>query len=164
MKNFFRIGSAAAQSEDELQIPVENDNQFPPDKNSDVIEGSGFGVIEDPEESVVKPTEAAPPPPIEHFEPKTFLDELGAGPTPEGDDLCPKPCVCRIEGDDFIVDCSGYDLTVFPAPINDKTTVLNLQNNKLTEIPKEISALKNLKVLNANDNSITDLALGVSIH
>lgn len=76
---------------------------------------------------------------------------------------CPKPCVCHIEGDssNFFVDCSGYELTEFPSPIDTKTTTLNIQNNKLTDIPKEVSALKNLKVLNANDNSIMDLALGV---
>ncbi|XP_063825644.1 uncharacterized protein LOC135075206 [Ostrinia nubilalis] len=150
-----------AQSEDELQIPVENDNQFPPDNHSDVIEGSGDGVIEEPDQSVGQTTEAVPPP-IEHIEPKTFLDELGAAAPSEGEDLCPQPCVCHVEGSstDFIVDCSGYELTEFPTPISEKTTILNVQKNKLTEIPKSISTLKNLKVLNANDNSIMSVDSG----
>lgn len=88
-------------------------------------------------------------------------------PEPEAvpeDTSCPQPCVCHIEGDssDFVVDCSGYGLTEFPSPIDIKTTTLNIQNNKLTEMPKEVSALKNLKFLNANDNSIMELASGVS--
>lgn len=92
-----------------------------------------------------------------------IFDDTGATIS-ENNDLCPKPCVCRIEGtsNDFIVDCSGYDLTDFPTSINENATVLLLQKNKLKEIPKDISTLKKLKTLNADDNLIMDLAPGVS--
>ncbi|CAF4934429.1 unnamed protein product [Pieris macdunnoughi] len=75
---------------------------------------------------------------------------------------CPKPCLCSIEGEEnnLVVNCAGYSLTEFPSPIDTRTTTLNLNNNKLTEIPRDISSLKNLKILNANDNSIMELAAG----
>lgn len=77
---------------------------------------------------------------------------------------CPESCVCITEGDssDYIVDCSDRALRDLPGPIDPKTTTLKIQNNVLTIIPKEISQLKNLKVLNASDNLIFELDLGVS--
>lgn len=79
---------------------------------------------------------------------------------------CPEKCLCSIEGEEnnLVVNCAGYSLTEFPSPLDPRTTTLILNNNKLTEIPKYISSLKNLKVFNANDNSIMALAAGVSIY
>lgn len=160
---------AAAQSPDELHIPVENDNQFPPDNNVEggetIIEGSGAGdpIVEDPDDVAVT-TEHSPPPPLEDVQ-LLVSDNIEPTANETGHTLCPKPCVCHVEGEDnsFVVDCSGYGLQEFPTPIDSKATTLNIQNNKLTEIPKEVSLLKNLKVLNANNNSIFDLVSGVSI-
>ncbi|KOB79519.1 Variable lymphocyte receptor C, partial [Operophtera brumata] len=152
---------AAAQSDDEFNIPVENDNQYPPDNHAEsdgsIIEGSGLGAIEEPVDVTTQPNV----PLVQDVQLQMAEEDEHIAPEPE-DTSCPKPCVCHIEGDssNFVVDCSGYELTEFPSPIDTKTTTLNIQNNKLTEIPKEVSALKNLKVLNANDNSIMDLALG----
>ncbi|CAH0398295.1 unnamed protein product [Chilo suppressalis] len=148
--------TTTTQNEDDLQIPVENDNQFPPDNLPDVIEGSGEGVIEEPA------TGTTPTPPIEHIESRILLEENDEAPSQGEGDVCPNPCVCRIEGttNDFVIDCSGYGLTEFPSPLNEKATILNIQNNKITEIPKSISTLKNLKVLKASDNAIMDLVPG----
>ncbi|KAJ2949169.1 hypothetical protein O0L34_g6111 [Tuta absoluta] len=155
--------NVAAQNED---IPLELNNQFPPeppvdavDPANDVIDGSGDGAG----------AEITPEPePAETTTPQAQLEEVQLtnvelqSSIAEEDQSCPKPCVCHYVGgtEDFVVDCSGYDMTDFPAPIDPKTTTLNLQNNKLTEIPKEVSALKNLKVLNAENNQIMELALG----
>lgn len=151
----------AAQSEDDFNIPFENDNQYPPDNHSEsdvVIEGSGQGDILD-----ITTTQSSVP--LEDVKLSLAADNIPLEPEAEPEDTsCPKPCVCHIEGDsgDFVVDCSGYELTELPSPIDIKTTILNIKNNKLTEIPKEVSALKNLKVLTVNDNSIMELAPGVS--
>ncbi|CAH2262834.1 jg9208 [Pararge aegeria aegeria] len=83
-------------------------------------------------------------------------------PMPTDESSCPKPCVCITEGDssNFIVDCSNKDLTELPTPLDLKTTTLKIHNNKLSVIPKAISGLKNLKVLDASDNLITELESG----
>ncbi|CAG5045944.1 unnamed protein product [Parnassius apollo] len=153
---------AAGQNNNELYIPLESDNQFPPENHSDIedgtIEGSGNGIVEEPGSAT---TEFEVIPKIEDIKPSVLLEEETPS-TSDSDVACPKPCVCNIEGDsnNFVVDCSGYGLTEFPSFIDPRTTTLNLQNNKLTEIPKEISVLKNLKVLNANNNEIMELAPG----
>ncbi|CAH0585638.1 unnamed protein product [Chrysodeixis includens] len=154
--------SALAQSDDELHIPVENDNQFPPDNHAEldgnVIEGSGTGgVIEEPLDTV---TDLSTPF-LEDVQLTGLTDNI---PTVAAEEKlsCPQPCVCNIEGDTkkYIVDCSGYELTELPKPLDEKTTELNLQNNKLTEIPKALSTLKNLKVLNVNNNEIMEIVRG----
>lgn len=161
-KTFYR--SALGQTQDELHIPMENDNQFPPENHSEsdgtIIEGSGQGAIEEPTETTTQPAV----PLIEDVQLTAVVEDNRENISESGDSSCPKPCVCSIEGntDDYVVDCSGYGLTQYPAPIDEKTTKLNLQKNKLTEIPKEVSALKKLKELNVNDNLIMDLASGVS--
>ncbi|KAJ8722146.1 hypothetical protein PYW08_004548 [Mythimna loreyi] len=150
---------ALAQNEDELPIPVENDNQFPPDKHPEADgEGSGAGIIEEPQE-VATETEA-PAPLLEDVQLQTFIDNISLAAAEEHS--CPQPCVCNIEGDPnkYIVDCSGYELTELPKPLDPKTTELNLQNNKLTQIPKEISDLKDLKTLNAENNEIMEIVPG----
>ncbi|KAJ8731290.1 hypothetical protein PYW07_004454 [Mythimna separata] len=153
---------ALAQNEDDLHIPVENDNQFPPEKqpksDGNVIEGSGAGAIDEPQE-VATETEA-PAPMLEDVQSKSSIDNVSIAAAEEHS--CPKPCVCNIEGDPnkYIVDCSGYELTELPKPLDPKTTELNLQNNKLTEIPKEISDLKDLKILNAENNEIKEIVPG----
>lgn len=173
LKSISSANVAAAQN-GELHIPLESDNQFPPEEHAETvdspIEGSGEGAVSEPADTT---TEIHPIPKIEDVKSPVLSDnetepstsESNVSPTSETADGCPKPCVCNIEGDtkNFIVDCSGYGLTEFPKVIDPRTTNLNLQNNKLTEIPKEISDLKNLKVLNANNNQIMELAPGVSI-
>ncbi|XP_049873225.1 uncharacterized protein LOC126371870 [Pectinophora gossypiella] len=155
---FVAATAVTGQSDD---IPIENDNQFPPENPADVIEGSGGGTIDEPPvpSETTSATETTLAPLLEEVQPTNLLSEVV---TTSEDQSCPKPCVCHYEGesDDFVVDCSGYDLTEFPSPIDPKTTVLNLQKNKLTTLPKEVSSLKILKVLNAENNSIMDLALG----
>ncbi|CAG9786800.1 unnamed protein product [Diatraea saccharalis] len=160
---FIACQIATAQNEDDLQIPVENDNQFPPDNHSDVIEGSGEGVIDEPQ------TETTEAPPIEHIESRLLSEDdeetpvTGVNaPVTGDDDVCPKPCVCRVEGttNDFVIDCSGYGLTEFPSPLNEKATILNIQKNKIVEIPNSISMLKNLKILKASDNEIMTIVPG----
>lgn len=145
---------------------METDNNFPPDKvdSSNVIEGSGAGALEEPVD-VTSTTEFSGPPPLEEVQLPISDDILPTAGETEEDSSCPKPCVCHVEGEsnDFVVDCSGYGLVEFPASIDSKTTTLNIQNNKITEIPKDISALKNLQVFNAESNSIMDLASGVSM-
>lgn len=153
-----------AQNEDELHIPVENDNQFPPDNHPDpdvLAEGSGAGVIHEPLETTTKSD--SPPPLLEDVQlSSTFINNEPVTSTSEH--ACPTSCVCNIEGDSdhYVVDCSGADLTELPKPLDPKTTKLNLQNNKLTEIPKDISALKDLQILNVNNNEIMDIMAGVS--
>lgn len=156
--------TATSQNVDDLTIPVEADNQFPPDHSEpDRIEGSGNGAVEEP--IVDSTTESKAIPVLESVEGlRTSVNESNdSGTVSNSTQLpCPKPCVCNTEGDtsNYIVDCSGYGLTDFPSPIDPRTTTLKLHNNKLTEIPKTISELKSLKVLNANNNLIMDLALG----
>ncbi|XP_041979646.1 uncharacterized protein LOC121733450 [Aricia agestis] len=159
------LAAVNAQNEDEaLQIPIETNNQFPPDQleSEGLIEGSGAGGgIEEPKIDIT--SEVVPPPELENIVPEATENTETTTTADNASEIpCPKPCVCSIEGDtnNFAVDCSGYDLTEFPSPIDSRTTTLKLHNNKLTEIPKDISSLKNLKVLNAENNSIMDLALG----
>ncbi|XP_072948829.1 uncharacterized protein [Epargyreus clarus] len=152
-------GYVKAQSHDELTIPIETDNQFPPDNHSEndnvVIEGSGEGVVEDP--TLHTTTEFSASPELEEVEAKAHNEVISStdNATP-----CPTPCVCNTEGEEFVVDCAGYGLTEFPSPIDPSTTKLNIQKNKITEIPKQVSSLKNLKELNANDNLIMELTSG----
>ncbi|KAF9822653.1 hypothetical protein SFRURICE_012432 [Spodoptera frugiperda] len=153
------FASTIAQSDDELHIPVENDNQFPPDNpegDGSVVEGSGAGVIEEPLEASTEKSALL----LDDVQLTSLTNNV---PVVEAEEhACPKPCVCNIEGDTnkYIVDCSGYELTELPKPLDPKTTDLNLQNNKITEIPKDISELKNLKVLNVNNNEIMKIVSG----
>lgn len=154
VKLIFRV--AAGQNED---IPIENDNQFPPDTDGAVIEGSGDETV-----TVLSGIVDIPVPLMEEVLPG---NENGETTTiAQEDQTCPKSCLCHFEGatENFVVDCSGNGLTEFPLPLDSKVTSLNIQNNKITEIPKDIATLTNLKVLNADNNAIMDLALGVSIH
>lgn len=165
---------ALAQNDDELHFPVENDNQFPPDKHPEsdgsIIEGSGADIDEPLEEATesdaqgLTETETPAAPLLEDAQLTALTDNVSTAAAEEHS--CPEPCVCNIEGDSYkyIVDCSGYELTELPKPLDPKTTELKLQNNKLTEIPKEISGLKNLKVLDVNDNEIMKIVSGVSIY
>ncbi|CAH0691908.1 unnamed protein product [Spodoptera exigua] len=154
------FASTIAQSDDELHIPVENDNQFPPDNHPEadggIIEGSGAGVIEEPLESSTETSALL----LDDVQLTSLTNIVPAAESEEH--ACPKPCVCNIEGNTnkYIVDCSGYELTELPKPLDPKTTELNLQNNKITEIPKDISELKNLKVLNVNNNEIMKIVSG----
>lgn len=148
VKLIFR--AAAGQNEN---IPIESDNQFPPDGAP--IEGSGDDTI-----NVLSGIVDISQVPLEEVLPEIKNEETT---TQSQQNECPKSCSCHIEGENFVVDCSGNGLTEFPLPLDPKTTSLNIQNNKITEIPKNIATLTNLKVLNADSNEIMDLALGVSI-
>lgn len=165
VKPVYSAGAVKAQNEDELHIPVETDNQFPPDntETDGLIEGSGSDVIDEPvidsttDSNIMENAEQIKVP----IEDEHIINtESNSTKLP-----CPEPCVCHTEGDteDFVVDCSGYNLKEFPSPLDPRTTTLKLHNNKLTEIPKEVSNLKKLKVLNANNNLIMELASGVRI-
>lgn len=149
-----------AQSEDELPIPVENNNQFPPEdqpeSDDNIIQGSGNGAIVEPEDPIASTTELNPP--IEEVQSNTQISEVEISPSEET--LCPESCLCSFEGSDFVTDCSGLGFKDLPKSIDIKTTKLKIQNNQLTEIPKDISLLKNVNFLNASNNSIMDLASG----
>lgn len=146
VKLIFRV--AAGQ-----KIPIDITNKFPPDE---VFEGSGDETI-NVHSAIVDTT---PVPLLQKVIPDIENEETT---TQSQEEDCPKSCSCHIEGENFVVDCSGNGLTEFPLPLSPKTTSLNIKNNKITEIPKGIATLTNLKVLNADNNTIMDLALGVSI-
>ncbi|XP_046966151.1 adenylate cyclase-like [Vanessa cardui] len=150
------VNTVFSQNEDELSLPPDHTEL------EGFIEGSGDGVVDEP--VIVTTTEPTAPPKLESVEGMRILDEESVPKADSNNNSlpCPKPCVCNTEGDtdNFIVDCSGYGLTEFPSPIDSRTTTLKLHNNKLTEIPKTISELKSLKVLNANNNLIMELAPG----
>lgn len=153
VKLIFR--AAAGQNEDS---PFETDNQFPPNGDGALMEGSGDDTINKLSESV----DATLVPQLEEV-----LEIKNEETTTQAqeDESCPKSCSCLFEGstEDFVVDCSGNGLTEIPLPLDPRTTSLNIKNNKIAEIPKDIATLTKLKVLNADNNTIMDLALGVSI-
>ncbi|XP_053609993.1 uncharacterized protein LOC128674981 [Plodia interpunctella] len=167
---FVPFTTVRGQNGDDLPIPMENDNQFPPEQQAapsdgDMLEGSGIGAIPPPETEDKPSSTTTEQPPIEDILSGTSQllieqDSADNKDNPDSQLSCPEKCLCNVEGDDFTTDCSGAELTIFPETIDLKTTKLKLQNNKLTEIPKEISTLTNLKVLNASGNLIQDLALG----
>ncbi|XP_068611100.1 decorin [Brachionichthys hirsutus] len=83
-------------------------------------------------------------------------DEAGSGSLPEGTEgpavtspfvpegpKCPFRCQCHLR----VVQCSDLGLKEVPMDIPDDTTLLDLQNNKITEIKE--SDFKNLKGLHA---------------
>lgn len=152
----------SAQNDDELHIPEENDNQFPPVIHTELDlnpkEGSG---AEEPIETTS--LHADLPPLLEDVQLSSAILNNESVPTTDKF-VCPTKCICNIEGDSdaYVVDCSDAELTELPQPLDVKTSILNLENNKLTTIPKEISELKNLKILNVNQNQIMDIAPGVS--
>ncbi|VVC86670.1 unnamed protein product [Leptidea sinapis] len=145
---------------DAQDVPLEIDSQTPLDSKQpdDDIEGSGDPTIDEPAIDISKSIQ----PRIEHMLPINFDEDEQDQNMSSAEITCPKPCVCSIEGEknNIVVDCSGYDLTELPLPLDPRVTVLKIKNNKLTEIPKELSELKNLKILSADNNSIMDLAAG----
>uniref|UniRef100_UPI00398E4E35 asporin n=1 Tax=Pristiophorus japonicus TaxID=55135 RepID=UPI00398E4E35 len=75
-----------------------------------------------------------------------FLAEQDIIPAPSPDDLiftCPLKCICQIQ----VVQCSDAGLKSVPAKIPKDTVMLDLQNNKITEIKE--NDLKNLHLLYA---------------
>lgn len=93
--------------------------------------------------------------------------EPTADPAPAGDELlCPDTCTCSAEGVGdsygYTVNCANKDLLEFPSNLDVTTTALYLQNNQITELPKSLSHLKSLRVLNIDNNSIMDINPGVS--
>ncbi|KAA8580231.1 hypothetical protein FQN60_005766 [Etheostoma spectabile] len=88
-------------------------------------------------------------------------DEAGSG-LPEGPDVglpvvpegpkCPFRCQCHLR----VIQCSDLGLTAVPGDIPDDTTLLDLQNNKITEIKEnDFKNLKGLHALILVNNKIT---------
>ncbi|XP_057711598.1 decorin [Corythoichthys intestinalis] len=73
---------------------------------------------------------------------KVDVEESYAMPIPEGP-RCPFRCQCHLR----VVQCSDLGLKEVPKDIPDDTTLLDLQNNKITEIKE--NDFKNLKGLHA---------------
>ncbi|XP_059182089.1 decorin [Centropristis striata] len=75
----------------------------------------------------------------------------GRGAQPEGP-KCPFRCQCHLR----VIQCSDLGLKVVPGDIPDDTTLLDLQNNKITEIKEnDFKNLKGLHALILVNNKIT---------
>ncbi|XP_036424374.1 slit homolog 3 protein isoform X1 [Colossoma macropomum] len=66
---------------------------------------------------------------------------------------CPEPCTCS----DTVVRCSNRGLRSLPKGIPKDTTELYLEGNQLTSVPKELSSLKQLLLVDLSNNSISSL-------
>ncbi|XP_011609228.2 slit homolog 3 protein isoform X1 [Takifugu rubripes] len=67
---------------------------------------------------------------------------------------CPDACTCS----DSVVRCSNRGLHSLPKGIPKDTTELYLEGNMLTSVPKELSGLKQLSLVDLSNNSISTLA------
>ncbi|KAK7922531.1 hypothetical protein WMY93_009433 [Mugilogobius chulae] len=67
---------------------------------------------------------------------------------------CPDACTCS----DGVVRCSNRGLHSLPKGIPKDTTELYLEGNMLTSVPKELSSLKQLSLVDLSNNSISMLA------
>uniref|UniRef100_A0A8C9TA93 Slit homolog 3 (Drosophila) n=1 Tax=Scleropages formosus TaxID=113540 RepID=A0A8C9TA93_SCLFO len=67
---------------------------------------------------------------------------------------CPESCTCS----DTVVRCSNRGLRSLPKGIPKDTTELYLEGNQLTSVPKELSALRHLTLVDLSNNSIGSLA------
>ncbi|XP_036403919.1 slit homolog 3 protein [Megalops cyprinoides] len=67
---------------------------------------------------------------------------------------CPESCTCS----DTVVRCSNRGLRSLPKGIPKDTTELYLEGNLLTSVPKELSSLKQLSLVDLSNNSISSLA------
>ncbi|XP_063073617.1 decorin [Engraulis encrasicolus] len=77
----------------------------------------------------------------------------GADPVPTGP-VCPFRCQCHLR----VVQCSDLGLKSIPEDINADTTLLDLQNNKITEIKEnDLKGLKALQTLILVNNQITTI-------
>ncbi|XP_069793361.1 asporin [Narcine bancroftii] len=78
-------------------------------------------------------------------------------PTPRADDqffTCPLKCICRVR----VVQCSDAELKSVPAKIPKDTVMLDLQNNKITEIKEDdLKNLTSLYALYLVNNKITKI-------
>ncbi|GAA6099214.1 slit homolog 3 protein [Tachysurus ichikawai] len=66
---------------------------------------------------------------------------------------CPDPCTCS----ETVVRCSNRGLRSLPKGIPKDTTELYLEGNLLTSVPKELSILKQLLLVDLSNNSIGSL-------
>ncbi|XP_053487014.1 slit homolog 3 protein [Ictalurus furcatus] len=66
---------------------------------------------------------------------------------------CPDPCTCS----DTVVRCSNRGLRSLPKGIPKDTTELYLEGNLLTSVPKELSNLKQLLLVDLSNNSVSSL-------
>uniref|UniRef100_A0A803JHX6 Biglycan n=1 Tax=Xenopus tropicalis TaxID=8364 RepID=A0A803JHX6_XENTR len=97
----------------------------------------GMAMMKDEEASGVDPTDTVP--------------DVGSTPMPPMD-LCPFGCQCHLR----VVQCSDLGLTSVPKNLPKDTTLLDLQNNKITEIKKEdFKGLTNLYALVIVNNKIS---------
>ncbi|KAJ8015241.1 hypothetical protein DPEC_G00024090 [Dallia pectoralis] len=64
---------------------------------------------------------------------------------------CPESCVCS----DTVVRCSNQGLRTLPKGIPKDATELYLEGNLLKSVPKELSTLKQLSLVDLSNNSIT---------
>ncbi|KAM6976668.1 slit homolog 3 protein [Aplochiton taeniatus] len=67
---------------------------------------------------------------------------------------CPDTCTCS----DTVVRCSARGLRSLPKGIPKDTTELYLEGNMLTTVPKELSSLKQLSLVDLSNNSISYLS------
>ncbi|KAJ8282146.1 hypothetical protein COCON_G00046650 [Conger conger] len=67
---------------------------------------------------------------------------------------CPESCTCS----DTVVRCSNRALRTLPKGIPKDTTELYLEGNQLSSVPKELSGLKQLSLVDLSNNSISFLA------
>ncbi|XP_064415290.1 biglycan b [Latimeria chalumnae] len=100
------------------------------------IDGDGLGMMNDEEGSAIFPTPSIP--------------DLILPPMP----MCPFGCQCHLR----VVQCSDLGLTVVPKDIPPDTSLLDLQNNKITEIKEnDFKDLSNLYALVLVNNKISKI-------
>ncbi|XP_023650749.2 slit homolog 3 protein [Paramormyrops kingsleyae] len=77
-------------------------------------------------------------------------EESSCQPAPR----CPESCACS----DTVVRCGNRALRSLPKGIPKDATELYLEGNLLTSVPKELSSLKHLTLIDLSNNSISSLA------
>lgn len=102
-----------------------------------------FDFMLEDEASGVGPEDSGLPPDLPHLEP--------LGP------VCPFRCQCHLR----VVQCSDLGLDKVPKDLPPDTTLLDLQNNKITEIKDgDFKSLKNLHTLILVNNKISKISSG----
>lgn len=70
------------------------------------------------------------------------------------DELCPTMCECQVRHAQVTTDCSSSNLTSLPDELDPATTVLDLSDNRMTEIDYSASWPAELKALQLSGNLI----------